>query len=178
MLANDVLVGTVGGTTAAAAIQVARSFRQLGGLATAVDLLNYQRLHPFGRVGLRCSLLFAAAISLLLLVFITRVGPLLMTMVPVGMIAGIALIWPSLGVRHAIKLAREATLSDLAKKLDVVDEIADKVQLLQYRSFIESVPAWSFDAPVVVRFLLYGVIPIGSWVLAALVEHAVDSAFR
>jgi hypothetical protein len=36
---------------------------------------------------------------------------------------------------------------------------------------------WPFDASVLLRFVLYLLIPLGSWVAGALVERFVDTIF-
>ena len=46
--------------------------------------------------------------------------------------------------------------------------------LLAWRAYVASVPEWPFDAPTRLRFALYLVIPLGSWLGGALVEKLVD----
>jgi hypothetical protein len=46
--------------------------------------------------------------------------------------------------------------------------------LVAYRSLIESVPEWPFNAPLLTRLLLYLAIPLASWVAGAMVERGLD----
>ena len=46
--------------------------------------------------------------------------------------------------------------------------------LLAYRSYLEEIREWPFDNPTMMRFLLYLMIPIGSWLGGALVERVVS----
>ena len=46
--------------------------------------------------------------------------------------------------------------------------------LLAYRTYLESVREWPFDDVTLRRFLLYLLIPVGSWLGGALVERLVS----
>ncbi|MCZ6783588.1 MAG: hypothetical protein O7G30_09800, partial [Proteobacteria bacterium] len=48
--------------------------------------------------------------------------------------------------------------------------------LLAYRAYVESLREWPFDTSTLVRFALYTLIPVGSWLGGALVERVVDAA--
>jgi hypothetical protein len=48
--------------------------------------------------------------------------------------------------------------------------------LLAYRSLLESVREWPFDAPTMLRFALYLAIPLGSWLGGAFVERLLGAA--
>jgi len=50
--------------------------------------------------------------------------------------------------------------------------------LVAYKSLIESVSEWPIDVPQRVRLALYLLLPLGSWVAGALVEHVVDGVLR
>ena len=47
-------------------------------------------------------------------------------------------------------------------------------ELVAYRTTVESVKNWPFDNPTLVRFSLYLLIPLGSWLGGAFVERGVD----
>jgi hypothetical protein len=49
--------------------------------------------------------------------------------------------------------------------------------LIAYRTTIESVRESPLGMPVLTRFLLYLLIPIGGWLGGALVERLIDSLF-
>ena len=46
--------------------------------------------------------------------------------------------------------------------------------LLAWEARIESVREWPFDTPALVRFALFLLIPLGSWLGGAMVERVVD----
>jgi hypothetical protein len=48
--------------------------------------------------------------------------------------------------------------------------------LLAWEARIESVREWPFDTPTLVRFALFLLIPLGSWLGGAVVERVVDLA--
>jgi hypothetical protein len=54
------------------------------------------------------------------------------------------------------------------RKLTVADLIA-------WRQRVEQIPSSPLDTAVLRRFLLYALIPLGSWVASALVERVVDA---
>ena len=47
--------------------------------------------------------------------------------------------------------------------------------LLSYRGHVESISEWPFDTALLLRFALYLLIPLGSWLGGALVERSLDS---
>jgi len=65
---------------------------------------------------------------------------------------------------------RESPLAADAERLSVVD-------LAVWKDRVEALREWPFDAAALRRFGLYLLIPLGSWVGAALVERLVDRAF-
>ncbi len=99
-------------------------------------------------------------------------------------IATLALLTPVWGVRNRIRNAKLGALSeievDLRRSRDsliggdphVQGHLAD---LLAYRSFMESVREWPFDNSTLARFLIYTLIPVGSWLGGALVERVLDA---
>ena len=48
-------------------------------------------------------------------------------------------------------------------------------ELVAWEARIQAVGEWPLDAPALRRFLLYSLIPLGSWAGGALVERFVDS---
>ncbi len=58
-----------------------------------------------------------------------------------------------------------------AGDLRVQGHLAD---LLAYRAFVEGLREWPFDTSTLVRFALYTLIPVGSWLGGAFVERLLD----
>jgi len=77
-------------------------------------------------------------------------------------------------VRAEIECARAALVDTRNKGA----EIARMPALLAWEARVERVSVWPFDAATLVRFALFLLIPLGSWLGGALVERAVDSVLR
>jgi hypothetical protein len=77
-------------------------------------------------------------------------------------------------VRSEIAREREAALGADEERTTVADQRLPG--LLAYEARMERVREWPFDLPVLLRFGLYVLILLGSWVAAALVERALGLA--
>jgi hypothetical protein len=69
--------------------------------------------------------------------------------------------------RQSLGSSRDALKSGAGEKLSVAD-------ILAYRTMIETMRNWPFDSPTLVRFTLYLLIPLGSWLGGAFVERGLD----
>ncbi|MCZ6783726.1 MAG: hypothetical protein O7G30_10510 [Proteobacteria bacterium] len=160
-----------------------------------VDLLDLAPLARFGRIGLRLSLGWIGGISIFVLLsflfpfFGEGGGALFGLLVPAFgatlVLATLALVIPVRGVRNRIRQAKQAALAELRSGIREARDAAVKgdlrVQghlsdLLAYRAYVESLREWPFDTSTLVRFALYTLIPVGSWLGGALVERVVDAA--
>ena len=47
-------------------------------------------------------------------------------------------------------------------------------EITAYQNVIENIRNWPFDSPTLIRFTLYLLIPLGSWLGGALVERGLD----
>jgi hypothetical protein len=169
-----------------------RRFWRCGRHGVRVDLLDLQALAPFARFGLRMALVVLAVPLLLAPAAAFGYGParvevlLYLGIMAVGLAA---LVLPSWGLHRAIQDAkaaelvrvrsalagdrsglRDSPLAADAERLSVVD-------LAVWKDRVEALREWPFDAAALRRFGLYLLIPLGSWVGAALVERLVDRAF-
>ena len=89
---------------------------------------------------------------------------------------------PLRGIRKKIKAAKEQELDWCRLTLKSArDELKTGAgsersiaELAAYRTIIENVRNWPFDNPTLVRFSLYILIPLGSWLGGAFVERGVD----
>ncbi|MDH3620937.1 MAG: hypothetical protein OER91_08610 [Gammaproteobacteria bacterium] len=146
-----------------------------------LELLPYQALI---RQGLTNALLVIGMVSIMSLLGVeSRYGTVL-----VGFwIAFIGLAWagmmlPLRGIRKKIKAAKDKELDWCRQTLKTArDELKSGAgprqsiaELMAYRSMIENIRNWPFDNPTLVRFSLYLLIPLGSWLGGAFVERGLD----
>lgn len=165
------------------------TFYQVGARDVRLDLLDVGSLTPFARVGIRNILIFvggyallplalfsgtehlqAILISLLITVPIA-IALLLLPMYSVRMRVGDEKAQELMRIQHAIHGDRSG-LADSAICAD-----ADKIGftgLILYRQMIQGINEWPVDFPVLARLSIYIIIPLLTWIGAALVEKLVD----
>lgn len=159
-----------------------------------IDLLDLTPLHRLGRIGLRTALTWIGGLSLYALLesvfpFSSVVHAWYTVIVPFFavtlIVASIGLLIPVRGVRTRIRQAKQLALNQIDADLRVErkSRLEDGsrnsgyvLDLVAYRSFVEGVREWPFDSGMLVRFFVYTLIPVGSWLGAALVERLVDTA--
>ncbi len=89
---------------------------------------------------------------------------------------------PLSGIRKKIRAARDRELDWCRQTLKIArdemksgaDEQQSIAEIVAYRSMIEKIRNWPFDSPTMVRFTLYIMIPLGSWLGGAFVERGLD----
>ena len=163
----------------------ARCFSVLAGRIRKINLLDLGPLAPFARQGL------GSALPCLVLISIYSINALDRSFIwAVVLTGGLALatatttlLLPVRGIRRRIHEAKRAELRRLTEAIqgDTAalrdSDIAGRAgtlslaDLITYRSFVESVREWPFDAPTRLRFALYLAIPVGSWLGGAFVER-------
>lgn len=159
----------------------------------AVDLLDVRPLRIFGRIGLRFALLWLVGLAIgtpLLVGPDFEVSGLLGALAVGGAIASVALLIPVLGVRRRISAEKEAELTRVAAAIAGDPTALEGTRigrrsqepglsdLIAYRGLVEAVPEWPYDTTTLYRFLLYLLIPLGSWFAAAFVERLVDALLQ
>ena len=170
-----------------ATLAYARRFSDLAGQVERIDLLDLRTLAPFTRQGLRSALLWLVLLSLVSLNAVDLIW--FSTIAVIALVGGTAaLILPVRGIHLRLRQARRAELErvhaairgdpgalsgSLISKHGAALGLSD---LLAYRSFLESVREWPFDAPTMLRFALYLAIPLGSWLGGAFVERLLGAA--
>jgi hypothetical protein len=96
-----------------------------------------------------------------------------------ALFSALLLLLPVRGVRRAIAAEKKRELdwstAELRRAREGADGARPLADVLAWRSFVESVPEWPFDAPTLARFALYLAIPLGSWFGGALVDRMVDA---
>jgi hypothetical protein len=169
-----------------------RRLSQLSRERVEVDVLDPPALAPFARLGLQNALIFIGAISIGLL-FLADMGAapglarvLVFVFLLSGGAAALVMVLPVLGIRERIRGAKREALDECRERIRSLRdawnsgssraraERAGLADLLAYRSLVESVPEWPFNAPSLKRLLLYLAIPLGSWIAGAMVERGLD----
>jgi hypothetical protein len=163
-------------------------FTELG-RRSEVSLLDVRPLLPFARVGLRLAALWLVGSSLATLLFAgaseaSVVAGVLVITVGIGLLS---LLAPSRGIHERLREVKQAELAwlraEIARAREAlggadgacVREAARLPALLAWEARVESVPEWPLDTSTFLRFVLFALVPLGSWLAAALVERAIDA---
>lgn len=170
-----------------ATLGYARRFSDLAGEIESVDLLDLRTLSPFARQGLRSALLWLVLLSFVSLDAVDLIW--FSTIAVIALVGGTAaLILPVRGIHLRLRRAKQGELDRIHAAIrgdsgalsgSLIAQRGASLglsDLLAYRSFIESVREWPFDAPSLLRFALYLAIPLGSWLGGALVERLLGAA--
>lgn len=163
--------------------------RDLDDLAPA--LLDRAQLAPFGRRGLRSVLLWMLLLSLFAPLYVLGAAEPLLVVALVFLVsfAATAFLLPVRGAHRRIAAAKEHELTRVRAALHearsrVLAAPSDAVQggrladLVAWEQRVAAAREWPFGAPTVWRFALYTGIGLASWIGAALVERALDTALR
>jgi hypothetical protein len=148
------------------------------------DLLNLDPYRPLVRQGLINALLVIGMASVLSLLgvesryFAVLVGFWIMSV----LLAWIGMMLPLRGIRGLINKTKRRELQwckeSLIRSRDSMKSGADQkptiAEITAYQNVIENIRNWPFDSPTLIRFTLYLLIPLGSWLGGALVERGLD----
>ena len=163
-------------------LDIARQFNRLARVAE-IDLLNLSTLTPFGRVAVISTLAIIGAQAAFPLMWIDQIASVV-TMVP-GLIAtGIPMVlmfalpaWP---IHRRIARAKRDELQRISGWIRTargsstapteLTELTRLAPLLSYRTEIQHLSEWPFNAGLLTRLGFYLIIPPLTWVGAALVE--------
>jgi len=140
---------------------------------------------PLIRQGLTNALLVIGMVSVLSLLAVeSRYGPVLVGfwIMFIGL-AWIGMMLPLRGIRKKIRVAKDQELDWCRQKLKVSRDVLKSgtggqqsiAEIIAYETMIENIRNWPFDNPTLVRFTLYLLIPLVSWLGGALVERGLDS---
>lgn len=170
---------------------LARAFSRLGDRLVAIDLLDRAPLAPFGRRGLRSVLLSMLLLSLFAPLWATGAAEpaLLVALLAAVGFALTAFLLPVWGAHRRIRAAKEAELARVRRALGEARERAlaapdddprggRVADLAAWEQRVAAAGEWPFGATTLLRFGLYLAIGLGSWIGAALVERALETAFR
>jgi len=167
-----------------------RVFLEMGRRAR-VHLLAPEEHAPFARTGLRASAYWFLGSSIASLLTLDEgAWEIVVAVIAVTLALGfVSLLLPSRGVHERLRAAKLEELARVRAEIEraraaLIDtrdagaEIARMPALLAWEARVERVSVWPFDAPTLVRFALFLLVPLGSWLGGALVERAVDSVLR
>ncbi len=159
-------------------------YQELGRRAR-VQLGDVARLAPFARAGLRIALLWFVGTSLASVLLVDTDSPMLVVsilLVTTG-IAAASLLAPSRGVHERLRDAKRQELgwlrAEIARASGALrrgDErgAAQLPALLAWEARVAAASEWPFDAGTLLRFVLFLLVPVGSWLGGALVDRIVD----
>ncbi len=150
----------------------------------ALDLLDMRPYQPLIRQGLTNALLVIGMVSVMSLLGVeARYWPALVGFwIGFTVLAWIGLMLPLRGIRKKFEVAKKQELDWCRQRLKASRDalragcgdgqsIADT---LAYQKMIEYRRNWPFDSSTLVRFTLYLLIPMGSWLGGAFVERGLD----
>ena len=97
-------------------------------------------------------------------------------------IAWLGLMLPLRSIRKKIQAAKEQELDWCRQRLQIARDALKSnaesqqpiAEIMAYRNLVGNIRNWPFDNPTLVRFTLYLLIPLGSWLGGALVERGLD----
>lgn len=173
--------GWFAGQALVAEFLATRTFGEIGNDHLEVDPLDLRPLRPFAHKGLRSSALWLVASSLVSLYWL---GPATMAVNTPIVLAVLVLtlfvfLRPAVAVHGAIRAAKDHELDRLRERIrreqarldDPAPQDARLANLVAYYGLVADAREWPIEAPVVLRFILFAVIGLGSWLGAALVER-------
>jgi hypothetical protein len=163
-----------------------RIFVELGRRAR-VSLVDRSPLAPFARTGFELAVLWLLGSSLACLLFLSSSahGVVAAVLVVTVAIAVASLLAPSRGVHARLCEAKAAELAwvraELARAREAlagadVQTAARLPALLAWERRVQEASEWPFDTPTLIRFALFALVPIGSWLGGALVERVLNQA--
>ncbi len=164
-----------------------RIFEELGHRAR-VRLDDLATLAPFARAGLRLAALWLLGSSLASLLFVESDVPAVVAGVLVLTVGfGIAsLLGPSWGVHARLRAEKRAELAwvraEIARAAEALRNpehgdtarAAQLPSLVAWEARVSAAPEWPIDTRTQLRFALFLLVPLGSWLGGALAERVLD----
>jgi len=150
----------------------------------SVDILDLGPYQPLIRQGLTNALLVIGVVSVMSFLGVeSRYWPVLAGFWIIFItLSWIGMMLPLRGIRKKIRASKYKELDwcrqSLKDSRDALKSGAGEQQsiaeIVAYKTMIENIRNWPFDNPTLVRFTLYLLIPIGSWLGGAFVERGLD----
>lgn len=169
-------------------INATRTYFRIGRKLIKVDLLDVEALSPFARRGLRSALTWVIFSIIFSFFWIGEQASAVNVYLFVIMLvmASCAFAVPLLGVHNNIRSVKRLELERLRslirkERVVVLDRLKDEnsanprlANLITYFQLIERTREWPIDAANLLRFFLYLLIGLGSWLGSAIVERLMD----
>ncbi len=160
------------------------------GRRTRVRLLDPAPLRPYARVGMRFARHWFIGSAIAMLLFVDAAVPQVIALViALTLLLGVAtLLLPSRGIHERLRQAKQTELARVRRAIEqrggeLFDPAAGAAAgapelpaLLAWEARIGAVRVWPFDTPTLVRFSLFVLIPLASWLGGAVVERLLDLA--
>jgi hypothetical protein len=178
------------GELARSTLLATRTLSEIGHHHFRVRLLDPEGLRPFASCVLRiCRNWFIGSAIAMLMLF--DVKDWLFVIAPIALTTGLGLaclILPALGIHGRLQQAKRAELTRVRAAIEkrreslfeaeasMTSRAAELPALLAYEARIQQVSEWPFDPSTLLRFSLFVLIPLASWVAGAIVERVVDAA--
>lgn len=150
----------------------------------SVDLFDMRPFQPLIRQGLTNALLVIGMVSVLSLLAVeSRYVPVLVGFwISFIVLAWIGMMLPLRGIRKKIRVAKSRELDWCRQNLLIARDALKSgdgekrsiAEIMAYRTMIQDIRNWPFDSPTLIRFTLYLLIPLGSWLGGAFVERGLD----
>ena len=150
----------------------------------SLDLFDMRPYLPLIRQGLTNALLVIGMVSVLSLLAVeSRYVPVLVSFwIAFIVLAWIGMMLPLRAIRKRIKVAKNQELDWCRQRMVISrdalksgdDEKQSIAEIVAYRTMIENIRNWPFDSSTLIRFTLYLLIPLGSWLGGAFVERGLD----
>jgi hypothetical protein len=178
------MVFAVMGLLVATSAERAAVYQEIGRRAR-VTIGDIAPLAPFARAGLRTALLWFLGTSLASLLLVDTDSPMLVVSILAGtaLFGGASLIAPSRGVHERMRDAKRSELTWLrgeivraagALRSGDAAGAAQLPALCTWEARVADAPVWPFDAGTAVRFGLFLLMPLGSWLGGAVAERALN----
>lgn len=166
------------------ALRNANAFRRLASDVERLDPFDIDPIRPFGRFGLRIALYMMGGIAIFQAcgVFLESSvlgGPRILIASTSVVFAAIIFLLPTWGIHQQQRRRKADLLQQVQRELAARPEpkegtLRPLLDLLEYRDRIRRINEWPFETPEVLRLALYMVLPVASWVAAALVQRVLD----
>jgi hypothetical protein len=170
-------------------LKATRTYFNMGRNSIKVDLLGVHSLSPFAQRGLRSALtwiIFSIILSLFWVGEQASKGNFGVLVIALTMATG-AFIVPLIGLRNNIVSVKISELARLREDIRVerstilnkktMDDKTDSprlANLIAYYQLIDRTQEWPINAASLLRFFMYVLIGLGSWLGGALVERMLD----
>jgi hypothetical protein len=179
-------------TLIVADLNATRTYLHMGRNLIRVDLLDVQSLSPFARRGLRSSFTWIVCSIIFSLFWVgdTASRQNLSLFVTLLLMATGAFVFPLIGVRDKILLVKHQELERLRGEIRVERETLNSgkstdsppgprlANLIAYYQLIEQAREWPIDGANLLRFFMYLLIGLGSWLGSAIVERLLDNSLN